>query len=87
MNNKLMFVLCRTCGQNMADDTEDERTLIGTWVIDEVVKALEKGYQILDIFEVWKYQVEQYNIDRKIGGYLPKKMENLSPQRGILLGI
>jgi len=31
------------------------RALEGTWVTDEVYKALEKGYKMLEIFEVWHY--------------------------------
>jgi len=62
MNNKLMFVLCRTCGeknQNECNHNEAERALTGTWVIDEVLKALEKGYTILSIFEIWRYKTVQ----------------------------
>ncbi|XP_018568949.1 uncharacterized protein LOC108909186 [Anoplophora glabripennis] len=57
INNKLMFVLCRICGQQMQKNTcsheEDERALSGTWVADEVMKALEKGYRLMEIYEVW----------------------------------
>jgi len=35
--------------------TEDEhRALNGTWVIDEVRLAVEKGYRILEIYEVYE---------------------------------
>lgn len=72
MNNKLMFVLCHKCGSSMNDEicnhTDEERSLSGTWVIDEVRKAIEKGYKLLKIFEVWKYEVEQYDKVSKIGG-------------------
>ncbi|XP_018576210.1 uncharacterized protein LOC108914802 [Anoplophora glabripennis] len=70
-NNKLMFPLCRTCCQHMSDEcehTEDERALTGTWVIDEVLKSLEKGYKIVEIYEIWKYKIEQYNPNTKSGG-------------------
>jgi hypothetical protein len=65
MNNKLMFVLCRSCGlgmsQSVCSHDVEERALEGTWVIDEVLKAVEKGYQILHIYEIWKYSVEVFN--------------------------
>ena len=65
MNSKLMFVLCRTCGENMSYDecthNEKERYLTGTWVIDEILKSIEKGYQILEIFEIWQYDVQRFN--------------------------
>ncbi|XP_030758042.1 uncharacterized protein LOC115883772 [Sitophilus oryzae] len=53
------FVLCYTCAKVGAKEcrhSDEERTISGTWVIDEVVKALEKGYIILDIQEIWKYK-------------------------------
>ena len=46
INNKLMFPLCRTCAENHETDcyhTDDEWTLTGTLVTDEVKKALEIG--------------------------------------------
>ncbi|KAG5889668.1 hypothetical protein JTB14_007808 [Gonioctena quinquepunctata] len=47
MNNKLMFVLCRACGQNLSFDdcshSDEERSLIGTWTVDEVLKAIDRG--------------------------------------------
>lgn len=65
INNKLMFILCRTCGQDMnyneCKHTSEERVLEGTWVLDEVLKALEKGYKIQKIHEIWKYNVRKFN--------------------------
>lgn len=63
MNNKLMFVLCRTCGeQNLSscDHSENMRALTGTWVIDEVLKAMEMNYTLLHIYEIWRYEVIQH---------------------------
>ncbi|KAJ8934252.1 hypothetical protein NQ318_008695 [Aromia moschata] len=46
MNNKLMFVLCRTCGEelnaNECRHNDEERILIGTWGLEEVKKALKR---------------------------------------------
>ena len=48
MNDKLMFVLCRMCGEGLnggdCEHTSDERALVGTWTMDEVRKAVSKGY-------------------------------------------
>ena len=79
MNNKLMFVLCRLCGGEMGKGvvcthSDSERALTGTWVISEVNKAIEKGYRILEIFEIWRYQVEQYNTETKEGGLFVNMM-------------
>ena len=51
-NKKLLFCLCRSCvvEQNMRGecrhDTDEERAVTGTWVIDEIRLAVEKGYRI-----------------------------------------
>nr|XP_023024974.1 uncharacterized protein LOC111513046 [Leptinotarsa decemlineata] len=72
MNGKLMFPLCRSCCEHMAVECthicEEERALSGTWVIDEVLKALEKGYKLMEIYEIWKYKVVQYDPAIKSGG-------------------
>ncbi|XP_049826260.1 uncharacterized protein LOC126266399 [Aethina tumida] len=65
MKGKLMFALCNSCGESSQQreccHTEEERLFTGTWVIAEVVKALEKGYRIVEVFEVWTYETRQYN--------------------------
>lgn len=58
MNSRLMFTLCRKCceneNQNECDhEDENERVLCGTWVILELQKAVEKGYKILKVSEIW----------------------------------
>ncbi|XP_057656822.1 uncharacterized protein LOC130894202 [Diorhabda carinulata] len=71
-NNKLIFPLCRTCCENMLKEecshAGEERAITGTWVMDEVTKALEKGYKILDIYEIWEYETVQYDPSTKSGG-------------------
>jgi len=39
----------------------EERALTGTWLMDEVSLAVEKGYRVLQIYEMYEYQVTQYN--------------------------
>ncbi|KAJ8912221.1 hypothetical protein NQ315_009045 [Exocentrus adspersus] len=78
MNNKLMFVLCRTCGekinQGKCHHTEEERALTGTWVIDEGKKALEMGYRMLKVHQVWSYEIDQFNKATKKGGLFTSMM-------------
>lgn len=62
MNNKLMFVLCRMCGENVSSSGEcqhgvEERALVGTWTMNEIRKAVEKGYVILERYELWQYEM------------------------------
>ena len=53
---KLLLCFCRSCvhERNYSSEckhtSDDERALTGTWVIDEVRLAVEKGYRILEIF-------------------------------------
>lgn len=78
-NNKLMFVLCRTCGEqmNQSDCCHDaeERMLTGTWVIDEVIKALEKGYEMNEIYEIWSYEIQEYDKTTKNSGLFTEMMD------------
>ena len=59
-----MFLLCRACVEqeqqepwlersNICPHTDAERMLRGTWTTLELQKAVEKGYNILKIHEVW----------------------------------
>ena len=58
------------------DHDEGLRTLHGTWVIEEVVKALEMGYRIMEIQEIWKYRVERYDPAMKEGGLFTRMMND-----------
>ncbi len=56
VNGKLLFHLCNICAnaqnKELCEHTDDERAFVGTWVTDEVKKAIEKGYTLLHIYEV-----------------------------------
>ena len=71
-NDKLMFSLCRTCSEGLNQEecrhTNEERAMIGTWVADEVRKAVQMGYQITEIYEIWQYTTERYDPLTKAGG-------------------
>lgn len=72
INNKLLFGLCRTCMEKQIQTckhTDRERMITGTWVTDEVKKAIEKGYVVDKIFEVWHFdRISQYDPQAKEGG-------------------
>ena len=36
--------------------TDEERAILGTWCHVELMKAIEKGYQVLEIHEVWHWE-------------------------------
>ena len=67
-----MFPLCSVCAntmnQGVCTHSEDKRCLVGTWVVDEVCKAFEMGYNLLDVFEFWEYNVTSYDNETNSGG-------------------
>ncbi|XP_071503405.1 uncharacterized protein [Diadema antillarum] len=70
---KLLFPLCRTCANDKqttpCDHSDEERALLSTWVSEELKKAVELGYKIVDIYEVWHYpRKTKYNPETKKGG-------------------
>jgi len=72
-NNKLMFSLCRICTeinqQTICHHNNEERAFTGTWVTDELKRAVDKGYVVDTIYEVWHFNsVEQYDPRSKTGG-------------------
>lgn len=73
IHDRLMFVLCHTCGVNLnqcpCEHGENERQLTGTWVMDEVKLAVQKGYKIVQIHEIWSYKVTQYDPVTGTGGF------------------
>ena len=73
---KLVFTLCKTCAetrnQNKCKHTDTQRSFIGTWTTDEVSKALEKGYKILKIYEVWHFAK---STDTLFKGYIRRFMK------------
>ena len=73
---KLVFALCRTCtlkrSQNECKHTEDQRSFVGTWTTDEVAKAVDKGYKVIDVYEVWHFANTSDNLFK---GYIRKFMK------------
>ena len=56
---KLKFPLCRTCADaesiNVCRCTDARRAITGTWCTPEIAKAIEKGYVISKIYEVYHW--------------------------------
>ena len=72
-NGKLMFPLCGTCVQKQSSQTckcsDSERTLTGTWTTIEVNKAIENGYIVQKIYEVYHFpESTQYDPSTGQGG-------------------
>ncbi|XP_032067185.1 uncharacterized protein LOC116504335 [Thamnophis elegans] len=68
---KLMFSLCATCTENQQVTeclhNDEERALTGTWCTVELNVALEKGYRIAEIYEVWHFERKSKNL---FSGYI-----------------
>ena len=70
---KLTFPLCRTCVDSLNQEpckcSDKDRAFIGTYCTPELEKALEKGYQIAKIYEVYHWdETSQYDPESKTGG-------------------
>ena len=63
-NGKLVFTLCRSCASELnvktpCEHSVRERSLTGVYCTPEIELALEKGYKILKVFEVWHFQASK----------------------------
>ena len=58
-NVKLMFPLCKMCAEtrtNVCNHDDEERAWEGTFVSPELQLALQHGYKIVDVYEVWHWE-------------------------------
>ena len=48
---------------------EEDRSFTGTWVTIELFEALDRGYKLLDVYEVWHFsETAQYDKASGEGG-------------------
>ena len=85
--NKLTFPLCAACVKQEQDNpmlersdvcnhTPEERTLQGTWCTPEIEKAVEKGYRVIKIHEVWHFSQQRDGLFRDyVNTWLKLKQE------------
>ena len=74
-----MFVLCRKCAetenQSICNNSVGDRSLSGTWVSDELQKAVQLGYTLLKVYEVWQYDtITKYDPCTGDGGLFAQYM-------------
>jgi hypothetical protein len=59
-NNRQLFCLCRTCAidqnrtMNCTHETDADKALTGTWVLDEIRLTVQKGYKLVEVHEVYE---------------------------------
>jgi hypothetical protein len=79
-NGKLTFPLCRTCVEtqqtSQCHHRDQHRVLTGVWCTPEIHIALELGYQITHIYEVWHFKESKIGLFAK---YI-KKFEKLKQE-------
>ena len=60
-NYKLVFPLCYACvntmNQGSCTHSDEERSIVGNWLADEVRKAIDMGYGLVEVFKCWMYSV------------------------------
>ena len=63
-----MFPLCRSCAEKTDPHMrctylrEEDRSFTGTWLTIELFAALDRGFKLLDVYEVWLFsETTQYN--------------------------
>ena len=56
-NSKMMFPLCSACANTMnqgsCTHSDKERCIVGTWLADEVRKAVDMGYGLVEVLNFW----------------------------------
>jgi hypothetical protein len=48
--------------------SNEERFVVGTWIVDDVSKAVDMGYDLVDVYEFWEYEVTCFDKDSISGG-------------------
>lgn len=72
MHHKLLFLLCYQCGLDKHNGdchhSNEQRAFDSTYIAEELRVAVNKGYEILKIYEAWEYEMTKYDPTTKTGG-------------------
>ena len=64
VDDRLFFPLCHTCAHTknvgLCTCKDEQRALTGTWCTPELLKAVDKGYRIIKIYEVYHFSEASY---------------------------
>ena len=68
VGDRLFFPLCADCAENLRDGpcqcALEKRYILGQWVTPEVELAVEHGYKVVQVYEVWHWsETACYNTD------------------------
>jgi len=56
--------------QGTGTHSDAERCIVGTWVVNEVRKAIAMGYALVGVFVFWEYEVTCFYKGANSGGLL-----------------
>ena len=84
---KLLFPLCKTCAVSKSmkkcSHSDDERSFIGTWCTNELNVAIQKGYKIQKIYEVWNFKFRSNELFKDyVRKFMKIKMESSELKTG-----
>ncbi|XP_053390166.1 uncharacterized protein LOC128553084 [Mercenaria mercenaria] len=78
-NKKMVYTLCRTCAEKelqTCTHSQEERVLVGVWTSVELNKALDLGYKILEVYQIWHFKEWSDTVYKEyINKYLKRKQE------------
>ena len=86
-NGKMMFPLCMKCAEDSSDKcshSKEERSLVGTWVTFELFKALDCGYRLLYVYEIWHFDTVS---DQFFKGYVDNFLKIKQEASAIPVGV
>jgi hypothetical protein len=92
MQRQLLFCFCKTCALEQNADSEcthesvEERAILSTWLVDEVRQAVQKGYCVLQVHEVYEYQVTQYDKQTGAGGLFVRYIDTFLKLKAVASG-
>ncbi len=69
IDGKLLFPLCRTCAedqfQGSCPHSDEDRSFKGTFTTCELMKALDLGYELVEVYEVLHYPQQSNEVFKK----------------------
>ena len=72
---KLLFPLCFSCAETNNLSNCKHRCITGTWTTIEVNKAIEFGYRIVEIYEIYHYSRQEKFFSDYVNCFLKIKQE------------
>ena len=81
---KLFFPLCKQCVVETSSECRhsgEQRSFLGTFTTIEVLKAIEKGYKVLEVHEVWHFEKTSSDLFSEYVNYFLRLKQPTRPQK------